>query len=326
MPTISIIIPAYNTEHTIIETITSVQRQTFSDFEIIVINDGSTDGTLEVIKTIKEPRLKVFSYENCGVSSARNHGISQAKGEFIAFLDADDLWTPDKLELQLAALQKKPEIGVAYSWIYNMGEKGEFFQVGHQVFFEGNVLAELLISNFLANGSNPLIRKQAIESVGKFDSTLTYGEDWEFYLRLAVHWSFVVVPKPQILYRQSSSAATTKVEVMEERLILLTEKLFQVAPQELQYLKKQSLANTYQYLAGMYLARVNDFNSVKQASKKLKMAIGLYPKILLNRITLRYVMKCLIMQLLSPKIAKYFTKAVSKTREMGDPRLKQESP
>ncbi len=326
MPTISIIIPAYNAEHTIIETIQSVQKQTLSDFELIIINDGSTDQTLNLLNNIQDSRLKVFSYENGGVSVARNHGISQAKGEFIAFLDADDLWTPDKLELQLAALQQNPEAGVAYSWIYNMGEKGEFFQVGHQVSFEGNVLAKLLIGNFLANGSNPLIRKQAIESVGKFDSTLTYGEDWEFYLRLAVHWSFVVVPKPQILYRQSSSAATTKVEVMEERLLLLTEKLFQSAPQELQYIKNQSLATTYQYLTGMYLARVNDISQVKQASQQLMMAIRLYPKILLDRITLRYIIKCLIMQLISPKLAKYFTNSVSKTREMGDPRLKQESP
>jgi hypothetical protein len=98
----------------------------------------------------------------------------------------------------------------------------------------------------------------------------------------------------------------------------------QTAPPELQALKNQSIAILYQYLAGLCLARVNDINQVKQASQKLRMAIRLYPKILLDRITQRYVMKCLIMQLLSPKIASYFTRSVSKTREMGDPRLKQE--
>ena len=123
MPTISIVIPAYNAERTILETIKSVQKQTFSDFEIIVINDGSTDRTLELVLSVEEPRLKIFSYQNGGVSVARNRGISHATGEFIAFLDADDLWTSDKLELQLAGLKQHPEAGIAYSWTYNMSEK-----------------------------------------------------------------------------------------------------------------------------------------------------------------------------------------------------------
>lgn len=104
MPTISVIVPAYNAENTILETIGSVQQQTFSDFELIVINDGSNDRTLELLNSLTDSRLKIFSYENAGVGVARNRGISHATGKFIAFLDADDLWTPDKLELQLATL------------------------------------------------------------------------------------------------------------------------------------------------------------------------------------------------------------------------------
>jgi len=88
MPTISVIIPAYNAGSTILETITSVQQQTFSDFEIIVINDGSKDRTLELLSTVKDPRLKIFSYSNGGVPVARNHGLEHATGDFIAFLDA----------------------------------------------------------------------------------------------------------------------------------------------------------------------------------------------------------------------------------------------
>ncbi|MBD0347380.1 MAG: glycosyltransferase family 2 protein, partial [Coleofasciculus sp. Co-bin14] len=87
-PSISVIIPAYNVERTILETIESVQQQTLSDFELIVINDGSTDRTLELLNTVKDPRLKVFSYTNGGLPTARNRGISHATGEFIAFLDA----------------------------------------------------------------------------------------------------------------------------------------------------------------------------------------------------------------------------------------------
>lgn len=324
MPTISVVVPAYNVERTILETLRSVQKQTFSDFEIIVINDGSTDGTVELLNTVQDPRLKVFSYSNGGLPVARNRGISQAKGEFITFLDADDLWTPDKLELQLAALQQNPEAAVAYSWTCNMDEKGENFYPGHQVNFEGNVYPKLLLGNFISSGSNIMIRQKAIASVGEFDPTLKSCEDWDFYLRLAASWQFVVVPKPQILYRQSSGAMSSKTDVMERYHILVLDRALQTAPPEFQALKNQSIAILYQYLAGLCLARVNDINQVKQASKKLRMAIRLYPKILLDRITQRYMMKCLIMQLLSPKIASYFTRSVSKTREMGDPRLKQE--
>src|SRR4028119_270042 len=133
MPTISVIVSAYNAEQTILETITSVLNQTFSNFELLVINDGSTDRTLELLSTVKDPRLKIFSYPNGGVSVARNRGITQASGEFIAVLDADDLWTVDKLELQLAALQEHPEAGLAYSWAYYMDEQAKSIQPSEPV-------------------------------------------------------------------------------------------------------------------------------------------------------------------------------------------------
>ena len=322
MPTISVVVPVYNAERTILETIASVQEQTFSDFEVIVINDGSTDRTLELLNTVQEPRLKVFSYSNGGLPVARNRGISQATGEFISFIDADDLWTPDKLELQLAALQQHPEAGVAYSWTCNMSEKGESFEPGQSVSFEGNVYPQLLLGNFISSGSNCLIRREAIASVGEFDPTLKSCEDWEFYLRLAARWSFVVVPKLQILYRQSAMAMSSKIEVMEKYHLIVLERAFQSAPPELQSIKNQSLAIMYQYLAGKCLAHVTNVNQVKQATQKLQMAVRLYPQILLDRLTQRYVIKCLLMQLVTPKLAKSFTRPVSKARNIGDPRLK----
>ncbi len=320
MPAISVIVPAYNADRTILETIASVQKQTLSDFELIVINDGSTDRTLELLSTVKDPRLKVFSYKNGGLPVARNRGISHANGEFIAFLDADDLWTPDKLELQVAALHQHPEAGVAYSWTCNMGDNGESFHAGEPVFFEGNVYAQLLVGNFLANGSNPLICKQAIESVGEFDPALKSYEDWDFYLRLAARWPFVVVPKPQILYRQSSGGMSSKIEVMEKYGLIVLERAFQSAPPEFQCLKNQSLATMYHYLTGMSLARVTNADEVKKAGQKLQKAIRLYPQTLLNRTTQRYLMKWLLMQLLSPQVAKYFTRPVGMARATSDPR------
>ncbi len=287
MPTISVVIPAYNAEYTILETIQSVQQQTFSDFEIIVINDGSTDKTLELLENIKDERLKVFSYDNGGLATARNRGIKNANGEFIAFLDADDMWTPDKLELQLAALKKHPEAGVAYSWTYFKYEKEKDSYANCHSFSEGNVYADLLVSNFLHNGSNPLIRLSAIDTIGFFDLKIKSCEDWDFYLRLAAKWNFVLVQKPQIIYRQSSnSMSSSKIDVMKQNMLLVIEREFSEAPSEFQHLKKQSLAWTHKYSAHLYLKYKNSqIKNLKLAAYELCRAIYINPQILLEEYT-----------------------------------------
>lgn len=314
MPTISVIVPAYNAEFTIASAIASVEQQTFSDFELIVINDGSTDRTLELLNTIKNPKLKIFSYANGGVSLARNRGIARAQGDFIAFLDTDDLWTPDKLELQLAALQQHPQAGVAYSWTCFMNEQGKSYHADEPIFFEGNVYTQLLMGNFLKSGSNPLIRKQALESVGEFDPTLTHGEDWELYLRLAAKWNFVVVPKTQIFYRLTSGSASSKIELMEKDTLGVIEKAFRAAPEELQHLKNQSLAKLYQFLAHLYLTRIPGAAGAKQAAEKLQTAIRLNPRILLNKKTQVLALKLMTIRILSPHIASYLLQSISKVR------------
>lgn len=286
MPTISVIIPAYNAERTILETIESVQQQTFSDLEIIVINDGSTDKTLDLLYGVKDKRLQIFSYKNGGVSTARNRGISHATGEFIAFLDADDLWTPDKLELQLDALRQYPEAGVAYSWTYFMFEEEGRSYVENSHSFEGNVYADLLLINFLHSGSNPLIRKQAIDSVGEFDYTLIQSEDWDYWLRLAAKWRFTLVPKPQILYRQRLDSASNSLEVAEKSFLISTDKAFSTAPSDLQHLKNKRLAWGYKYLAQQRLKNSkSSVSEVERAGQKLWMAICLHPQSLLEEYT-----------------------------------------
>lgn len=312
MPVVSVIIPAYNAEKTILETIQSLQQQTFSDFEAIVINDGSTDSTLELLSKIEDSRLKVFSYENGGLPVARNRGIDRATGEYITFIDADDLWTPDKLELQLAALQHHPEAGVVYSWTAFINEKSEFLYAWSPLYYEGNVYPELLIKNFISSGSNILARRQFIEKAGKFDPTLKSAEDWDYYIRLAALCPFVLVPKYQILYRRSSQSMTSKVDVMEKYILTVTERAFQAAPPDMQYLKKRSLATTYRFLAQLCIAHVQDDQGVKMASQKLQKAMRSYPKILLDRQTLRLVVKIGLMRLLPYNFSVNFTQFLGK--------------
>ena len=320
MPKISVIIPTYNAEATILETLQSLGQQTLADFEILVINDGSTDRTLEVLKGFCDKRLRVFSFENAGATVARNRGIARAGGEFIAFLDADDLWSADKLEWQLAALEQHPEAGVAYSWTAFIDEQGQFLYKQPPVYFEGNVYPQLLLKNFLACGSVPLIRRQAIESVGEFVPGLASSQDWEYWLRLARQWSFVLVPKHQVFYRQRVGAISSQIDRRENCHLLVTERAFQAAPKELQYLKTQSLANAYEHIARLYISRRFDPEAVKQGGQKLKKAIQLYPKLLLNGETQRLLGKWLLMRSLPFKSSNYFVQFFRKIRTAYDSR------
>jgi GT2 family glycosyltransferase len=248
MPIVSVIIPVYNGEKTIQETITSVLSQTFSDFELIIINDGSQDKTLEIISGIQDSRIKVFSYQNAGLSATRNRGISHSRGQFIAFLDADDLWTADKIESQLKALQGNPQASLAYSWSDFVDESNRFLHIGRRLTWEGNVYSKILVLNFLEHGSNPLIRREALEAVGNFDETLSSAEDWDMWIRLAAKYPFVVVTAPQILYRVSTNSLSSNVVKLEAACLQVIERAFSQAPEELQSLKKRSLSEIYKYL------------------------------------------------------------------------------
>ncbi|MBW4650078.1 MAG: glycosyltransferase [Kastovskya adunca ATA6-11-RM4] len=322
MPVVSVVVPAYNVEKTILETIRSIQQQTFSEFELIIINDGSKDGTLKLVNCINDPRIKVFSYENAGLPEARNRGIARSTGEFITFIDADDVWTADKIELQLAALQKNPEAGVAYSWTSFMDSEGKTFSKDQPVYFEGNVYPQLLMGNFINSGSNVMLRRQAIESVGKFDASLRSIEDWEYWLRLAAKWSFVLVPHYQILYRQSATSMASKVDVMEHYSLLVINRAFEAAPPELQHLKKRSLANTYQYLARLCITHAPDAEKINQGWKFLKKAVSLSPSVLTKRNTQRLLIKWLILRFLPQKTAQGFMQRFGKMKASNDPRLK----
>lgn len=254
MANISVIIPAYNAAKYINKTIQSVLEQTYLDWELIIINDGSTDATLEQISQISDPRLKVFNFPNAGVAISRNRGMNQASGEYIAFLDADDLWTPDKLASQLSALKANPQAAVAYSWVDYIDESEKFLYPGIHTRINGDAYEQLLVRNILENGSNPLIKKSACIAIGNFEQSLTPAEDWDFYLRLAKNYAFVTVPLPQILYRISTNSGSTNVEKMEQKILQVLDKAYNQAPESLQPLRKKAKARLYEYLVFKNLA------------------------------------------------------------------------
>jgi glycosyltransferase involved in cell wall biosynthesis len=307
MTTISVIIPAYNAEGTILETIESVQQQTFRDLEIIVIDDGSSDRTLDLLDTVVDERLKVYAYENEGVSTARNRGIAQATGAYISFIDADDLWTKDKLSKQLLALQQTEQAGVAYSHLTYLVESVDTmdntdnisFVPGEKLTFTGNIYPHLLLGNFIGNGSNILARREAIESVGEFDPTLKSCEDWDYFLRLAAKWNFVLVPEPQIFYRKSTGTLTSNAQIMEATGLRVLKRAHQTSiVNHSEQQKNRSIANFYRYCSQLYLNSSSSFQDAAQARIRLWQAIRLYPAILLEKTTGTILVKLFLQQVL----------------------------
>jgi glycosyltransferase involved in cell wall biosynthesis len=303
MPLISVIIPVYNGEQTIRETIGSVLRQTLPDIEIIVINDGSQDSTLEVVSCIPDSRIKVFSYPNAGISITRNRGTYHATGEYISFIDADDLWTPDKLEAQLNALLANPQTAVAYSWTDYIDESGQFLHQGGYMSVSGDVYAKLLLIDFVASGSNPLIRRQALTEVGGFDESMTHSEDRDLWLRLAARYPFIAVPSAQVLYRQSVNSASTHVLKMEKSSLQVIEKAFSQAPESLQYLKQASLANNYKGLILRALERTPGLQGALTAARYLWHACRADPSLIRARVIWKVLFKIAVMALLPPQHA-----------------------
>lgn len=299
MSKVSIIIPTYNSQKTIEETIASVQQQSFTDYEIIIIDDGSQDNTVAVIKNIVEPRLQLFVYENGGVATARNRGISQATGEFIAFLDADDLWSPDKLASQVAALSQNPQSKVVYSWTKYIDEQGKPLFSGTRYSYRGDVYSQLLQTNFITNASNILIHRDALDLVAGFNPELAYTADWDFYLRLAKNFNFAVVPKFQIYYRQSANSMSTKVEQLKEESLLLLDRVYQTATTKLKLQKNRSYSILYLYCADLYRKKISIDNhkSLVSAKQNLKTSILLYPQSLLQINTQRLLIKLVLAEL-----------------------------
>jgi glycosyltransferase involved in cell wall biosynthesis len=306
MPLISVIIPVYNGEKTIRETIESVLKQTFSDWELIIINDGSQDSTLEIVFSIQDTRLKVFSYPNAGLAASRNRGIAQASGEYISFIDADDLWTTDKLEAQLQVLQANPQAAVAYSWTKCIDEFGQVSRRGTQISVRGDVYKNLLVVNFLENGSNLLIRRQALNEVGSFDESINIVADWDMWLRLAARYHFEAVSSPQILYRVSASSMSANVLRMEAESLQVIERAFTQAPESVEHLKKYSLGNTYKYLTYKAIEGPPERKKGLVAARFLWQAVRNDPALLRTKVLFKVLFKIAAITILPPQQAQLF--------------------
>ena len=210
---VSVIIPTYNRAHLLPQAIDSVLNQTFKDFELIIVDNYSSDNTESVVKSYDDKRIRYFKNQNNGLIGVnRNYGIQKSRGEFIAFLDDDDLWLPEKLEKQVKLLNSNQELGLVYSDIYIIGSNGNLLKdtYFHRVKpFRGNVFNELLVVNFICN-LTVVVRKEALSKVGVFDLKYVIAQDYDLWLRLVECYPVDFIEQPLAKYRLHSESASQK--------------------------------------------------------------------------------------------------------------------
>jgi glycosyltransferase involved in cell wall biosynthesis len=222
-PLISIIVPVYNGERFLTETLVSALAQTFGSFEIIIVDDGSKDASSRLIEEFvrRDSRIRGVRQTNAGVAAARNRGIAEAKGEFIAPLDADDLWRPEKLERQIQAFERGgPSVDLVYTWSERIDETGAIIEgraMRHTE--EGQVLRESILYNLVAHASGALMRRDAVLKAGGYDESLRAQraqgcEDKKLYIGLAENGAFASVKEDLVGYRRTDGAMSRNVPEM----------------------------------------------------------------------------------------------------------------
>ncbi len=230
---VSVVIPAYNAQDWIAATLESVAGQSHDALEVIVVDDGSSDATTSIADAFaaRDPRFRLLRQANAGVAAARNHGAAQAASDLLAFVDADDLWAPDKIERQLAALDAAgPEAGLCYCW-YVMIDGADtviYREPGRAI--AGQVLDTLFVNNFVGNGSSALVTRRAFDNAGGFEPALRNAgaqgcEDILFYCRVAEHHAFAVVPDYLVGYRQLPDNMSSNLDRMLKSWLMVVDEM-----------------------------------------------------------------------------------------------------
>jgi glycosyltransferase involved in cell wall biosynthesis len=213
-PRVTVVVPAWNTSSVLTETLDSIRAQTFQDFEVLVVDDGSTDGTAEVVERhgAEDHRFRLIRQGHAGVSIARNKAVAEARGEWIAFLDADDVWLPPKLERQLALLEQDPAAGLLFTnFFFWDGNRDLAVAYAPGAVLPGGNPLQALIRSCLFLLSTVMVRREHFLGSGGFDPALRLSEDWDLWLRLAERGIHVRgLAEPLARYRRWPGSVTMK--------------------------------------------------------------------------------------------------------------------
>jgi glycosyltransferase involved in cell wall biosynthesis len=196
---VSVIIPTYNRAKLLSSTLDSVAAQTFRDYEIIIVDDGSVDDTAQQVATRTGP-IRYIWQRNQGVSEARNHALRETHSEFVAFLDSDDLWQPNFLERAVAELRRRPDYALVFTDFISTDPRGRILRGHRKRPHAGRVTPQLFASTFI-HTSAVVARSAIIRDAGGFDGRLTHNEDYDLWLRLSLRYPFGLIPEPLCLRR-----------------------------------------------------------------------------------------------------------------------------
>lgn len=223
MVTVSIITPTFNRRRLIGETIDSVLNQKYADYEMIIVDDGSTDNTEEYIKEhYSDSRIKFFKQENKGQNFARNLGLQQAQGKFICFLDSDDMWPDYKLSMSLEVFEKNPDVDVVYGYEKIISEQG--VEIGQDKIrrYSGKITAKLLVENFIGM-SAAMVKADEVHKIGGMDETISVADDYSLWLRLSSNCNFYYLDEVLGYYRITSDQISKDITArLESNLYTVT--------------------------------------------------------------------------------------------------------
>lgn len=264
---VSVIVPTYNRAHIITEAIDSILNQTFKDFELIIVDNYSSDNTESVVKSYSDKRIRYFKNQNNGlVSINRNYGIKKSCGEYIAFLDDDDLWLPEKLEKQVELLDLNKELGLVYSDIYIIGSNGDLRE---NTYFHrikptrGNAFNELLQGNFIPM-LTVVIRREVLDKVGGFNPRYKICQDYDLWLRIAEHYPVDFIEDPLAKYRVHSESSSQKNTALSYREGLQIIEYWLNRNPEL----KKELGPLFRLRKGLAYCRLASYNAYKYRNRK----------------------------------------------------------
>lgn len=264
-PAFSVVIPLYNTERYIAGTLDSVLAQTFADFEVVVVNDASTDSGPSIVERYakQDSRIRMITQANRGLAGARNGGIRVARGSYIALIDADDLWLTDKLALHFAHLDANPHVGVSFDPSLFIDEHGTPLGLAQSPKLRDIDADHIFCRNPVGNGSAAVMRRAALDDIefhidtpeGRrscwFDESFRQSEDIELWTRIAAttHWKFQGIPQPLTLYRVNTTGLSADVKKQLASWERFRDKLAGYAPELVKRSGRRSQAYQFRYLA-----------------------------------------------------------------------------
>lgn len=229
-PLVSVVIPTFNRKEMVVRAIESVLQQSYPNFELIVIDDGSTDGTEEIVNNyFSDKRFNYYYQQNKGQSAARNFGIDKSRGELIALLDSDNFWVTDKLEKQIEFYNNNRNYDIMFSEIFLVDKNGNILNKKKSHRFSGNILNKLLYSNFVTNNT-VLINRKCFEEMGGFDEDLRYAEDYDLWLRFSTRYQFIYHPIEVTYYCNEGERLSANEEKVLEANQRILSRFFRMFP------------------------------------------------------------------------------------------------